>query len=154
MRIIRTAFYITLAVFLMPTPPEQANDPATGGGANLAAQDVIAAAIGAVGDVRGFCERRQEVCVTAGHLITRFEAKARYSVRLLYEWANEANAIDPRPATPVPANQAAADPLITNSLATFKLASASSEAGPDGDNTLRLDDIIPPWRGPKPRQRG
>ncbi|MEO1162032.1 MAG: hypothetical protein AAFW74_16570, partial [Pseudomonadota bacterium] len=104
------------------------------------------------------------------------QAKAKYSFRLAYEWANgsstPANAVHPAaddalpvsgthletdqefgPDTPVGKsisdllNSSSADPLITGS--TTKIADADT-----GTNTLRIEDILPDWRGPEPSRQG
>jgi hypothetical protein len=65
----------------------------------------------------------------------RLEAKALYNIGLLYGWAKSdlAGTVSPL------ANQANADPIFTGS--------ATKLSGPK--NTLRLDDLIPAWRGPQ-----
>jgi hypothetical protein len=68
----------------------------------------------------------------------KLEAKAKYSVRLIYEWANEAS----QDGTALPADRTArADQIVTGSTT---LAA--------GRSTLILEDLIPEWRGPAPRQ--
>ncbi len=50
----------------------------------------IAAAADAFGDVKNFCARKPFVCETAGQLLSSMERKAKYSAKLIYEWANDA----------------------------------------------------------------
>ena len=49
-------------------------------------------------DAGEFCGRQPMVCVTADFIATKLEAKAKYSAKLIYEWANEASST---PAVPV-----------------------------------------------------
>jgi hypothetical protein len=145
MRIIRTILLLTGAAVFMPSPPEGA--PA-GSGQGVAAVDsggLLVSAAAAVSDVVSFCARQPEVCKTAGYVAGRLEAKAKYSVRLIYEWANESG----EGSQLAPADlQAAADPLETGSSQRLALAAAG------GQSTLRLDDLIPEWRGPLPQNKG
>jgi hypothetical protein len=76
----------------------------------------------------------------------KLEAKAKYSVRLIYDWANESTSA-PRDS-PFP-NEAAADPITTGTV----VAAAANDAG-EGQSTLRIEDLIPEWRGPVPRKKG
>lgn len=145
MSIIKATFVVALVVFLMPSPPETPSTLAAktqrpGGGK----VDLVSAASSTVADVSSFCQRQPQVCGTAHYLMWKFEAKAKYGVRLLYEWANSQP-----PAAELPkgyANQAViVDPLITGS--TRKLA--SNQATAPSLNTLNLRDLIPAWHGPR-----
>ena len=170
--------YIILGVAafaLAPMPPEadqsgQQVQPV----ANLQTHEVISGAIGAFTDVASFCVRQPQTCEAMGDIATIAEAKAKYSFRLAYEWANgaatgaaedtqqlkgtvpvSAPGDDIQLAPPRGADQptdaglsdllkssSATDPITTNS--TTQLA-----AGPDtGTNTLKIDDLVPEWRGP------
>jgi Family of unknown function (DUF5330) len=88
MGMLRTTFILGAILFAMPSPPQ---DPATADQAvpmgNVA---YIAAAADAFGDVRNFCARKPFVCETAGQLASSVERKAKYSAKLIYEWANDA----------------------------------------------------------------
>ena len=106
---------------------------------------VFATATQAVSDVASFCARQPGVCETAGYIASRMEAKAKYSVKLLYEWANE-SAVAPQ--VPAAFEEAQTDPLRTGSAPVGRLAAAN-----EGQSTLRIEDLIPEWRGPvKPRK--
>jgi hypothetical protein len=83
------------------------------------------------------------------------EAKARYSVKLLYEWANGApqtGSTGPIEEAPPPAPDTAPAQLgeqSKNLLGSFQMAENTQS-----QNTLRLDDIIPEWRDPLSVRRG
>ena len=144
MRVFRTLTMLTgLAVFT-PSPPEPVSVLSAdrlGDTATLAT-----AASQTVSDMASFCSRQPGVCDTAGYVAGKIEAKAKYSVRLIYEWAAEAKGEGPVPPYD---NQAAADPITTGTVAV-----ALSGGGLDAPSTLRLDDLIPEWRGPDFPRKG
>jgi hypothetical protein len=142
MRIIRTVLILTGGFFLLPSPPEPENGAVAQG---PAAFEVLGSAARAVSDAAAFCQRQPGVCDTAGYVATRFEAKAKYSVRLLYEWANEAS--QDGVAQPPDQEADASDRLVTGS--TTEVA-ARGPAEPN-QSTLTIEDLIPEWRGPVPR---
>ena len=140
MRIFRTILILTGAAVLMPSPPEgggymgvqsAVNDPSAPG--------LIGSATMAVADVASFCARQPGVCETAGYVANRLEAKAKYSVRLLYEWAAESN--DDALIAPLGNQADASDPIETGSTSS---ASNASDPG----STLLIEDLVPAWRGP------
>lgn len=139
MKLIKMAFALSVVAFLMPTPPEPAvPDPQPATAEAGVSGDLIGAAAETVEDVSHFCTRRAAVCETARHLLHRFEAKAKYGVRLLYEWANESTTDDPMPY-PYRDQAGLSDPAI-------ELAGSNQ---PAAQNTLSIDDLIPEWRGPR-----
>lgn len=144
MSLTKIAFVLLAVAFLMPTPPE--TEPAAESSAKaLPSAEFVAAASDTLSDVSGFCGRQPGVCETAGYVLHKLEAKAKYGVRLLYEWANESEA----GVTPMPQsyrNEAVADPLATGSTSL-----ASDEESP---GTLTIEDLIPEWRGPGAVKRG
>lgn len=149
MRIFRTLLVLTgIAVFL-PSPPEVPPDvPTAVAGNGFTAQQgegLITTATMAIADIASFCSRQPEVCQTAGFVAGKLEAKAKYSVKLIYEWANEASGLEQ--GLPAPDQAEAVDPITTSSAKT-NLALA-----PESQSTLRLDDLIPEWRGPSPQKK-
>ncbi len=129
----------------MPNPPvsEQGNGIVAPTASSFA---YVSAAAETFADVRAFCERRPGVCQTAGHLAVTMEAKAKYSAKLIYEWANDASATEPR-ATALPADLAGADPIATGSVeARPKLAQSQS--------TLKLEDLLTEWTAPPKPKKG
>ena len=136
MRILRTIFCLAVVTVLLPSPPDE-----MGGNQKTAAtSELLSAAVNTVADVHGFCSRQASVCDTANLVAVGLEAKAKYSVRLLYEWANE-SAVGTVP------DQA----LTTDGLPTASVGQVA-DYGENSQNTLRLDDLIPDWRDPRKRQ--
>ena len=134
MRVLRTIFCLAVVTVLMPTPPEEMSQK------SAATSELLSAAVNTVADVHGFCSRQASVCDTANLVAAGLEAKAKYSVRLIYEWANESRGGN------VPDQAFEADRLPT---ASFEQVADYSEAS---RNTLRLDDLIPDWRDPRQRR--
>lgn len=141
---VRTTLLVFAIVAMLPSPPEE--EVAGGFGAKNARPATYAgAAIGDVFNLDPICTGREGVCKTAGYLIGRLEAKARYNFDLLYAWARSEYA----GGGPAPfANQAQSDPIATGTISRF-----SQWMQPE-QNTLRLDDLIPAWRGPQDTTSG
>lgn len=145
MGILRNTVILGAVALAMPNPPvsEQGNGIVAPTASSFA---YVSAAAETFADVRAFCERRPGVCQTAGHLAVTMEAKAKYSAKLIYEWANDAGAATPR-ATALPADLAGADPIATGSVeARPKLAQSQS--------TLKLEDLLTEWTAPPTPKKG
>ncbi len=143
MRIFRTILVLTGITVFMPSPPEDV----TQAGQSVAAaknsdSGYFDVATNTFSDLAAFCERQPGVCETAGFVAHKLELKAKYGVRLIYEWASEANTLSSSSVQPSIAK--GSDPIETGST---KLASVKKTA-PDSQSTLRLGDLIPVWRGP------
>lgn len=139
MKIIRTLVIVTVGAFLLPSPPESQQAQVT------PTPQLMAAAASAASDVGSFCSRQPAVCSTASNLAGTLEAKARYSIKLLYEWANK----DDAAALPPKLGAVQTDALLKQ--ASFQMASADVVPS---QNTLKIEDIIPEWRDPLAVQRG
>lgn len=141
MRIIRTIIVLSGIAAVMPSAPEDVNQaaPATAS-AEISDVGYLEVATNTFSDLASFCARQPSVCETAGFVAHKLELKAKYGVRLIYDWANEAST--PSAVQPKIAN--GSDPIETGSM---KLASAK-RLPQNSQSTLRLDDLIPVWRGP------
>jgi Family of unknown function (DUF5330) len=138
MRLFRPMFLAAAAFMLMPAPPESALQQA---GMAISAPEFFSAAAGTLSDMKGFCARQPGVCDTAGYVAAHVEARAKYGVLLIYQWANEAQ---DSPATGAATlHEAEADPIETGSV---------KRSG--NGNTLTIEDFIPEWRGPKRSAKG
>ena len=143
MRIIRTIVVLSGITAFMPSPPEDAGQA----GQNVAKSNgadtgYFQVATNTFSDLAAFCMRQPRVCETAGFVAHKLELKAKYGVRLIYDWANEANTSPSSALQPDLAN--GSDPIETG---TMKLASTKQQPLAS-QSTLRLDDLIPVWRGP------
>lgn len=141
MRIIRTIIVLTGVAAFMPSPPEEVNQiaPATAS-AEVSDTGYIEVAANTFSDLTSFCERQPGVCETAGFVAHKLELKAKYGVRLIYDWASEAST----PSAVPPELASSSDPIETGSM---KLASAK-KLPQNSQSTLRLGDLIPVWRSP------
>lgn len=138
MGVFRTIMVLTGVTVFMPAPSDE---PAPVNPARDSVS-VVSAASRTVSDVASFCGRQPGVCDTAGYVAGKLEAKAKYSVRLIYEWASEANG---EPSVSPLEDVAANDRPSTGPV----LASAR-----DPGSTLKIEDLIPRWREPTSPQQG
>lgn len=126
MFLIRTAFWLSVVILLLPA--ERATDGTDGqqGNTQISAGEVFAAARATLSDVSSICERSPEVCVAGRAAAETFTNKARYGAQLLMDYVAEEGA----PATsPAPASNA-------------------SFPAPSSQNTLSQSDLQPGWEGP------
>jgi hypothetical protein len=134
MGLIRKAIVIGVALLAMPSPPAQMQSGVATLSYPSASWTYIAAAADTVADLKSFCDRKPQVCTTAQYLAGSLEGKAKYSAQLVYEWASESSSNRPQVL-------AKADPIETGST-DQKMTSTLS-----GNSTLRIEDLIPEWRG-------
>ncbi len=134
MGLIRKAIVIGGALLAMPSPPAQLQNGVADLSYPSTSWTYIAAAADTVADLKSFCERKPQVCTTAQYVAGSLEGKAKYSAKLVYEWASESSASHPQIL-------AKADPIETGT-ADHKVATSLS-----GNSTLRIEDLIPEWRG-------
>jgi hypothetical protein len=144
MRIIRTILFVGAIAILMPSPPEEnGRSSLISSASQISAPEVIYAASRTASDLGDFCGRQPMVCKTAGFIATKLEAKAKYSAKLIYEWANEAS-------TPSVAREA----FAVEHLATASLLKVADNSEARSQNTLKVEDLIPDWRDPLRPQKG
>ena len=137
MRLFRTIFFLGVVAVLMPSPPEEAKRSSLlSSSADVTVPQLINAASRTVSDAGEFCGRQPMVCVTADFIATKLEAKAKYSAKLIYEWANEAS------STPGPRE------AFENAPQRASLAQLSS-SNELSQNTLKVEDLVPSWRDPR-----
>jgi hypothetical protein len=87
MRLIRTSLILLGLLVIIPNPPADKNATPEASPSNWA---LMSAASSAFQDVKTFCTRQANVCDTADYLIARVEVKAKYGLKLVYDWANSA----------------------------------------------------------------
>lgn len=118
MFLIRTAFWLTLVILLLPT---NADDQ----------RQVYGSAEAAVKDMRSFCIRNPDVCDKSRDAFDVFSQKAQFGAKMLMNFVTEA-------ASHVPSEDDKAD--------SRRRFPAFFEK--DSQNTLTLDDVEPGWAGP------
>ena len=150
MRLIRTILVLAGAGVLMPSPPEDlaARTPEQTA-SDVSAMEMLSSATSTFSDIADFCVRQPGACETAAYVAARFEAKAKYSAKLIYEWATDQQQMPEMQTVPVEADTS--DELQTGSTRAILAESVAAT----GQSTLRLDDLIPAWRGPsQPKKKG
>lgn len=139
MGIMRTTLVLGAIIAFMPSPPADDAQRSQAVAADPGSFGYMAAAVEAIADVRSFCQRKPGVCEAAGFMADKLEAKAKYSAKLIYEWANEATAGGS--ALPLPKDLAKADPITTGTVGAGMAIESQS--------TLLIEDLLPEWREPK-----
>jgi Family of unknown function (DUF5330) len=130
MGLIRKIIVVGGALMAMPNAPHSTPDQN-----GSSSWTYISAAAETVSDFKGFCDRKPQVCVTAQYLAQSLEGKAKYSAKLVYEWANESTSGKPQQVKLLD-GVAKINDIKTGSIEP-KLASAPT----------RIEDLIPEWRG-------
>jgi Family of unknown function (DUF5330) len=140
MGMLRTLLVLGAGFALMPSPPPDPNAaPAPAGPSNFA---YLAAAAETVADMRSFCQRNPNVCVTVGAVAQTVEGKAKYSAKLIYEWADDAKSAEKQDVV------VAVDPIQTSAPPQKNVDLKVSQ------NTLTLTDLLPEWKKPKAKPEG
>ena len=121
--LMRTAFWLSIVLLLLPTP-ESMKAPETG----IGAAQAVTAASATVSDVSQFCTRQAEACQVGSQALTYLGHKAVASTKWLYE---KFTAKSERPAS----------------------APAKALAETDSQNTLTQADTAPAWRGSQPQRQ-
>ena len=83
----RAAYYLLLIALLMPALPENNST-------SRAAANMQSASAEQSGD-QSFCENHHGLCGATSYLIHKFEAKARFPIHVLSNWANQADGKQP-----------------------------------------------------------
>jgi uncharacterized protein DUF5330 len=124
--LIRTAFWLSIVIMLLPTPDSmKAPEPGIG------AAQAVSAASATVSDMGQFCSRQPEACQIGSQALTHFGHKAQASAKWLYEKFTSKTGSEQTPAAP-----------------------AKAMAGTDpSQNTLTLADTAPAWRGSQPQRQ-
>lgn len=168
MGILRYVVLGAIGFVLLPTPPvEQSSAGASTPVAALETHELLSAAIGTVADVATFCARQPQTCEAMSSVAAVAEAKAKYSFKLAYEWANAIKT--EQPAQPVVGDgipglldqgqqqspsEAGSTTILKQSLVDPVVTGSTYEVAADeGTNSLRIEDLIPDWRGPEPSRQ-
>lgn len=118
MFLIRTAFWLSLIILLLPTNEDDQ-------------RTVYGAAEAAVRDMSSFCTRNPDVCIKSRDAFELFSQKAQFGAKMVVDFVSEARSGD----TPVAAGEESA----RNYPAAY---------GKDTQNTLTSQDREPGWFGP------
>jgi len=144
MFLIRSAFWLTVIVLLIPTDGEQQ-------------QKLYGMAQTAVADIRGFCVRNPETCASGQVAVDALVQKAQYGAHMVHSLANGKPVTFPPSHVAGISQQTAADKPTSHEQqmngAMMPLPSAVPiEPTPwidsDSQNTLSPDDLKAEWGGP------
>ena len=120
--LIRTTFWLSVVILLLPTP-ESMKAPES----KIGAAQAVSAASATMSDMGQFCTRQPSACEVGAQALTEFGYKAQASARWLYEF-------------------------LSAKLGPEHTASVSSTPKPaeaDSQNTLTASDAAPAWRRPQ-----
>jgi hypothetical protein len=118
MFLIRTAFWLTLVILLLPTNEQDQ-------------RNVYGTAEAAVNDFKSFCTRNPGVCEKSGEALDLFAQKAQFGAKMLMNFVSDATS-----------EQAIAAKTEEKSR-RFPVFLRR-----DSQNTLTNDDVEPAWSGP------
>lgn len=155
MRIIRTLILLGAAGLFLPSPPEdlsaqknEADGPS--------AFEMMSSAGATAADAATFCSRQPDVCAVAGYLAGKLERKVLYSTYLLWGWAwnDKPTAVATDESGGMAAMSVENDEPESEQQPEPTPPVAATASPPQGRSTLRLDDLIPEWRGPSTKKDG
>jgi hypothetical protein len=124
----RMMFWLTIVLVLLPSVGSQTTSSGI-----VSAGDAVSAAKAAVTDMRSFCERQTEACTVGSHAAALLGHRAQAGAKMLYDYLTERFGEGD--------SEASRNPASGNSLAQGA-----------GRDTLLPADLVPAWRGPRPRK--
>ena len=81
MFLLRSAFWLSIAILLIPADPESGTEAP-----RVTALQAIMAARATIADMSAFCDRNPDVCETSGAAWQLFTEKAHNGARMLYRY--------------------------------------------------------------------
>jgi len=127
MFLIRTAFWLSVVVLVLPTP-QSMKVPES----NVGTTQAVSAASAAVSDMGQFCARQPDACKIGSQALTQFGYKAQASAKWVYEFLTDK-----------------LGPAQTGSVAAEPARGAPADVEPAMRGTLTQADTAPVWRGPQ-----
>jgi hypothetical protein len=113
--LLRMAFWLCVVCILLPS-----GSKTTSPEAQVGASEAVTLASAAVSDVRGFCERQPDACVTGGKVAVAIGHKAEAGARTLYDFVSKLR------------------------------EKSAEKAKPGSQGTLTPADMTPSWHAPVP----
>ncbi|WP_350333362.1 DUF5330 domain-containing protein [Coralliovum pocilloporae] len=111
MFLLKTAFWLSLVILFLPAYPSD-----DGGEQNrVSTLQALSAAQATVDDFSGFCERNPGPCETGRSFMNTFAAKAKYGVKLVYDFIDEPS--EPPASAPSPSAPQGPEGLETSTQA-------------------------------------
>jgi hypothetical protein len=134
--LIKAAFWLGIVVIFLPMPESERSKSSPG----VSTVDAIAFLSTAVSDIKGFCSRNPDSCVTGAKAVQHFGEKAEYGAKILHEFISAK--MDESKDLSVPKGSLA-KPAINQT----KQASPNQTSSNHG--TLNPSDLEPAWHAPK-----
>lgn len=119
MFLLRTAFWLTVVLVLLPGAPKSKVGESEG----VAAISALTAATAAVSDAGGFCDRQPHACSTGSQVLGTIGERAEAGARLVLDF-------------------------VSARIVDQKRQATERAAQPSGVDTLTSDDLGTAWRGP------
>jgi len=148
MFLVRSAFWLSVVILLLPAEKAKDNAELSKVHANVTAGQAFIAAQSTVDDLSGFCLRNQVACETGKTAMDTFIRKAQYGADLLNEWVSgisSANAATVKPVKLSSLRGLAKEPRAGTSRAHFIHLAGNSRSS---QHTLTKEDLKPSWGGP------
>jgi len=155
MNILRTAFWLSIVILLLPTGRDGNVENSAD---KVSLNQAVSAASETASDLVGFCGRTPGVCETGQNAVKTFADKAKYGASMIYEWAAGSGAASSNMAAPADeiGKQADAQPVISGKMDKINKAdrlkpSSRNKAARSrrSQNTLNSNDLTPAWKGPR-----
>jgi hypothetical protein len=125
--LLRVAFWLGVVLVLLPTGGSQPLPKS-----QVSTGEAFSAAKAAVSDMQQFCTRQPTVCEVGSQTAVTLGQRAQVGAKILYEFLQERFGND--------------EPAAAQSTGSVPTATTKSS-----QQTLRPDDLSPPWRGPQTR---
>jgi hypothetical protein len=130
MFLVRTAFWLTLVLVLLPSGR---SEPV--GGPQVGTAEAVSAASATVSDLGQFCTRQPDACSVGSHALTAVGHRAMGGARMVYEFVTERM------------GRSNTDPSGTATPTAVRSVSVQSST-----DTLSPADLTLPWRDPVARR--
>jgi hypothetical protein len=138
--LMRVAFWLTVALVLLPSGGSQSNAK----GPHVGATDAAVAAGAALSDMSNFCDRQAEACEVGANAAAVIGQRAQAGAKMVYEFISE------KAVSETGARNETGSISAQNGM---KAIPASLPKHIVGQHTLSSADMGPAWRGPEPRKQ-
>ncbi len=155
MFLIRSAFWLSVVILLLPAEIDKTDTKLGDTPASITAGQALVAAKSTVNDLSGFCLRNQIACSTGKAAVDMFIRKAQYGANLLNEWVSgvsSANASTVKSAN----HSSLLAPASGKLMATAKKNGRTvhlSKSNSASQQTLTKEDLRPAWGGSKTKRK-
>ncbi len=155
MFLVRSAFWLSVVILLLPAENGETNDKLSATQTKVTAGEALVAAQSTVNDLSGFCQRNQTACATGKAAVDTFIRKAQYGASLLNSWVSgvsSANASNVEPVDrsanlkPVSGEKVKITVKNQQQIQLADKVRASRQ-------TLTKEDLSPAWGGPKIKRK-